>query len=440
MPPAGLIDSLNAIRELSIKEGRAYHQYVPELTTNTNISDFATPILEYENVRNDFMEMLLNKIVYSQVENKVFNNPFNVLEGEVLPMGYAGEEIYINPVNPVQFDPNDFAGLLEKYETDAKVQYTAVNSDLQYCLSISYDNLRKAMVSWNALTDFINAQFQALYNGAFITRYNQVRRMVAAAYKSGRVNVEVMSAVTNADTAKALITKARSYALNFRTPSSKYNAWANVGGYGPAVMTWVDPENVYLIIRNDILATTDVEVLAAAFNMDKAQFVGHVIGVEDFNIYDEKGELVYDGSAIQAIMCDKSWFRIRQQQFRLNQQFIAKNEVWQAFLRDTRMVNYSLFANAVVFATSAPEIPVENVTVNPTSVSVTVGGTAQVTIATEPFATTDSISVSSDDSSYATASLNDRTVSITGVAEGSTSVRITVGSKEVGVGVVVTAA
>ena len=49
-----------------------------------------------------------------------------------IPLGYAGQEIYINPAKGRQYDVNDFAGLLVKYEADVKVQYTSVNMDLQY--------------------------------------------------------------------------------------------------------------------------------------------------------------------------------------------------------------------------------------------------------------------------------------------------------------------
>lgn len=439
-PSQGLIDSLNAIREMSVKDGKVFHQYIPVVDANTPIETFARPMLENEEVLNEFIPQLIKRIVYTMVETKIFNNPLQDLEGEVLPFGYAGQEIYINPVKPRKFNAQDFAGLLKMYETDAKVQYTQINSDLQYPISISYDDIRTAMTSWNNLENFVNAQYQALYNGAFITRYNQVRQMVASAYNSGRVNVQTVTDVTDETSAKALVTAMREAALNFQVPDENNNAWKKVGGYGPAVVTWSDISDIRILIRNDVLATTSVNVLAEAFNLSETDFLGRVIGVKDFNIYDEDGNLLLDGSKIVAIMADKSWFRIRQQQFRLNQQFMANNEVWQCYLRDTRMVNYSLFANAVVFATAEPTIKVESLTLNPNNLSVAEGSTANAGVVLEPFSATDEITVESGSEGVATAVLNERQLTVTGVAAGNTIITVSAGGKSATLAVTVTTA
>ena len=128
MLPSGLKNSLNQIREIS---SEIYTKYIPIIDDDTDISKFAEPILNYPVVRNEFLNQLINKIVYTQFIAKRFNNPLKMLEGDKIPVGYAGEEIYVNPVKGRQFNTNDFAGLLQKYEADVKVQYTAVNTDLQ---------------------------------------------------------------------------------------------------------------------------------------------------------------------------------------------------------------------------------------------------------------------------------------------------------------------
>ena len=70
--------------------------------------------------------------------------------------------------------------------------------------------------------------------------------------------------------------------------------------------------------------------MASAFNMDKTTFLGNVIGVNDFDVYETikqaDGSIVrskaYDGSAILGIMCDKRWFRIHSQEIRTHQHLI----------------------------------------------------------------------------------------------------------------------
>ena len=93
----GLVTSLNALREMSVSGSSIYHQYIPIIDENTAISTIAEPILNVPAVANDFMSMLVNRIVYTQFETKLFNNPLRILEGDRIPLGYAGQEIFTNP-------------------------------------------------------------------------------------------------------------------------------------------------------------------------------------------------------------------------------------------------------------------------------------------------------------------------------------------------------
>ena len=121
--PEGLRTSLNSIRETSIQNNTLYHRYVPEILPTSDIGSFASPILDNPNVMNEFMNVLVQRIVYTQVDIKLFNNPLRVLEGDRIPLGSIGQEIFINPAKGRKFNVDDFAGLLAKYEADIKVQY-----------------------------------------------------------------------------------------------------------------------------------------------------------------------------------------------------------------------------------------------------------------------------------------------------------------------------
>lgn len=105
----GLKTSLNAIREMAITEGKAYHQYVPFIDDTTSIEAFAQPILTNPVVANEFMSMLVNRIAYTMFEDKYFRNPLQVLEGDRIPLGETGQEIYVNPAKARRYNVEDFA-------------------------------------------------------------------------------------------------------------------------------------------------------------------------------------------------------------------------------------------------------------------------------------------------------------------------------------------
>lgn len=414
----GLKTSLNAIREIS---STIYHQYVPIIDDDTDIGTFGAPILSTPVVMNEFISTLVNRIVYTQFERKYFRNQLQVLEGDRIPLGYAGKEIYVNPAKGRKFNVDDFAGLLVKYEADVKVQYTAVNMDLQYPVTVSRHKLKQAFTSWDALDGFIGELSNSLYNGAYVDEYQFTKELVSGAYKSNQAQISLLDATggLTENLAKEFVTKARELFLNFQTPSSSYNAWAKVGGYGKPVKTWTNPEDIVFLLRNDIRAFIDVNVLASAFNMDKTDLLGNIITVDSFDQFDDDGEKIFDGSAIVGMIADKSWFRVKRQDMFLDEFYNANNRTWQYYLNLTKMYNYSLFANGVIFATSAPTVNATAITVDKDEVTVAKGATAKVTVTTTPFSANQAITVSSSSESVATASISGKVITITGVNWGS---------------------
>lgn len=414
MLKAGLKNSLNAIREIS---SEIYTKYIPIIDDDTDIADFANPILQYPQVQNEFLTHLMNKVVYTQLITKTFRNPLKMLHGDKIPLGYAGEETYINPAIGRQFNVNDFAGLLQKYEADVKVQYTAVNSDLQYPVSIDRHKLKQAFTSWNSLESFIDGLSNSLYNGAYIDDYILTKGLVSSAYQNNAVRVEVINEPTNEETGKAFSKLARTLFLNFQAPSTKYNAWELVGGYGRPIKTWTNKEDIVFLIRNDILATLDVDVLANAFNVDKTTLMGNIINVDNFDIYNtETGKKVFDGSKIFGIMCDKSWFRIKEQDMYLDEFYNANNRVWNYYLNITYMYNYSLFANAVVFASEDVKIPITGLDYNmATPVTIAKGEYEGLEISVTPNnANTPSITYSANNNNITIEKIDEKNIKVTG--------------------------
>ena len=357
MPSQGLTTALNKMREMSVSEGSIYHQYVPIITDLTSIGEFGQPILEYQDVRNEFMTKLVRRIVETQIEGKVYNNKLEQLEGEDVPLGYSIQDLYVNPAKGRKFNVEDFAGLLQKYEADVKQQFLTVNMDLQYPVTITRAKLKNAFASWGALESFITGITNSLFSGANIDQYNYTKYLVANAFRNGHTVNKVITAPTTEATAKAFVKEARALALNFAEASSEYNAWAKVNTDDTkALVTWTDMQDIVFMVRNDVLAELDVDVLAVSFNMDKATLMGKIIGVRNFDIMSDNGTKVYDGSSILGIMCDRRWFKIKSQDKELDSFYNANNRTWQYYYNIVKMYNYSLFANAVVFCTAEPDL------------------------------------------------------------------------------------
>lgn len=420
--PEGLRVALNEIRETSIQDNTLFAKYAPEITPDTDIGTYAAAITADQNVYNEFFQRLVKKIVYSQIETREFRNKLKALEGDRLPLGAIGEEIYVNPIKGRRFNVDDFAGLLAKYDVDMKAQYPMINSDIQYPVTITRAKAKTAFTSWEALGNFISGITDALYNGAYIDEYELTKSLVVDAYNTNSVQIETVTAPSSAATADAFIQKARELFLNMQEPTSDYNAWAKVGGYGNAVVTWSRPEDIVFILRNDISSVIDVYSLAQAFNIEYKTLLGNIYTVKSF------GD---NASNILGIMCDRSWFRIKTQDFELDEFYNANNRTWQMYLNVTKMYQYSLFANAVVFATAAPTVNPTAIKFNETAPSVEEEATVKLSVTTTPFQANGTITYTSSDSTKATVaadSSDNKKCVVTGVADGTVTITATCGN------------
>ena len=430
--------SLNMLREVS---SEIYFKYVPVIDDSTDISAFAQPIFDFPVVYNEFCNVLVNKLVFSQFQTMTFNNPLRVLEGDRIPLGYSGEIVYTNPAQARSFNTNDFAGLLQKYESDTKVEYWTVNTDIQYCVTVSRQQLKKAMTSWANLEEYITQLSNSLYNGAYIDFFKYSKNIISGAYKENRAQIQTISAVSDEATAKAFVEKARELFLNFQLPSSKYNAWAKNGGAGKPVVTWTRPEDIVLVIRNDVRAKIDVQSLAVSFNLPYADFLGNVITVDDFDSYDDEGNKVFDGSAIVGMIADKSFFKIKTQDFFMENFYNPNNRTMQYYLNVQRGYNMSLFANGVILATAQPTVPATEINFVEESGTVQAGNKITLNVVTKPFTANPTLSYTSSNTTYATVGAQTgKYIEVTGASAGSCYITVTDGTESATIPVTVTAA
>lgn len=424
--PEGLQVALNEIRETSIQNDTLYAKFIDDVYPTTDITAWSAPMLTNPQLMNEFFGALIQRIIYTQIETKLFRNPLEILDGDTMPLGSIGQEIAVNPIKGRVFNVDDFAGLLARYEADIKVQYMHLNSDIQYPVTVTRAKIVDAFTSWDNLNRFIDGITNALYNGAYIDRFNMTKGLVTSAWAGNNVQYEILNAVTTADYAKAFVKKARNLYKYFQFPSYNYNAWRKVGGYGKDLMTWTRPEDIVFLVRVDVGTELDVEVLASAFNMNKTDLMGRIIYVDNFDVY-ENGEKVIDGSKILGMMADKSWFRIKTREMTMDEFYNANNRTWQFYLNDVRMYQYSLFSNAVVFCTEAPDVKATAVEFDgDASFNLVEGATKNVTLKITPLNATSTTTFTSSDSTVVSVEkISDTEVKLTGVSASTTPVTIT---------------
>ena len=444
-PSQGLQTALNEIRNTLVQDNSLYQTQIPLVDDYTSSQVYGQSLLNLpSDLRNKFIQSLVNRIAYTRFMMDYFENPLRELAGDDLPLGAIGQEIYVNPARGRVYDINDFAGLLVKYESDIKAEYTEINFDVQYPVTIIRKELEKAFVSWGDFESFLMGISTSLYNGAYIDDYKYTKKLITNAYVNNAVQMETVSfagATPTKDELESLTARLRQAYLDFMVPSTKYNAWKKVGGYGRSIVSWSKPENIVVFVSNKMASILDVQVLANAFNIDKAELVGRVYYVEDFDILDDSGEVIVDGSNIVALICDRRWFKIREKDMFMDEFYNANNRSWQSYLNVIKSFNYSLFANALMLVKALPTLNISAMQFNETSPEVKAGEKITLSITTTPFTATQSVTFSSGTTSKATVTkVDDRTVEVTGVDAGTSVITAKAGSVTATVTVKVNAA
>ena len=430
----GLQTALNEIRETLVQNNSLYQEQIPLVNHYTSSQVYGQSLLALpSDLRNKFIQSLVNRIAYTKFVMDYFENPLQELAGDDLPLGAIGQEIYVNPARGRVYNIDDFAGLLAKYESDVKAEYAEINFDVQYPVTIIRKELEKAFVSWGDFESFLMGISQSLYNGAYIDDYKYTKKLITNAYRNNAVQMDVVTladptAPTEAEL-KSITKRLRKAYLDFKSPSTSYNAWKKVGGYGRAIVSWSKPEDVVVFVNNALATELDVEVLANTFQIDKAELMGRVYYVDSFDIVNDEGVVEYDGSKILALICDKRWFKIRTKDMFMDEFYNANNRSWQQYLNVIKAFNYSLFANALMLVTEVPAVTTTAITFNEATITMGVRERKVVTITTTPTNATDPvIFTSSDTSVLKVTKLDNRRVELESKKAGTATVTATVGS------------
>jgi hypothetical protein len=352
------VNVLNVIRQNATA---VYQDRIPEATAE-NLHEVGDAILTYEAQANEFVNALVNRIGLVILNNRMATNPLAALKKGRLAVGETIEEIYIDVIKAQTYDPRAAQDtLFKRHLPNVSSVFHSVDSQLNYPLTISNEQLRKAFLSYDSLDRFIAGLVDSMYKSATLDEFIQMKQLISEWNENSRFIVEPITAVTDAASAREAMIKIKAVSDGMTI----FNNQMNYAG----VWTSTPKDEQYLITTPDFNARMDVDVLAAAFHMDKAEFAGHVIVVDNI------GDLGDDG--IEAILVDKNWYQVYDYLRTFKTAYNGEGLYWNYFYHVWMVYSLSPFANAVAFGTAAPTVTA--LTVTPTAATVKPGGTVQIT-------------------------------------------------------------
>lgn len=386
-------DILNVIRNNASVD---YRNYVPKADANDveSVRTIGAIIMDYPALQNEFLNALVNRIGRVMLTSKMYSNPIAFFKKGVLEYGESIEEIFVNIAKVQEFNPEIAEQeVFKRVVPDVRAAFHIMNYQKFYKATVTQEQLKQAFLSWDGVTDLIARIVDSMYTGANYDEFLVMKYLLARHILDGRVYPVTVPTV-NAENAKAIVTTVKGVSNKLTFMNSDYNP--------AAVRTFTDKTDQYMIVNSVFDATMDVNVLASAFNMDKAEFLGHRVLIDGFGDLDIArlgeifaGDPTYNEptqaeltalNAIPAVIVDKDWFMVFDMLTQFTEQYNGQGLYWNYFYHVWKTFSVSPFANSVLFVPGTPSVT--SVTVSPTTATVPKGGSVSLScvVETEYFA------------------------------------------------------
>ena len=348
---ARTIDILNTIRANASSE---YQSLVPEITSENDIPRVGEVLYGYPAMANQFINALVNRIAAVRVKSATFNNAYAELKKGYLEFGETVEEVFVNIAKAREFSAEKAeARELKRTLPDVKSAFHTMNWRVQYPVTIQDEDLRMAFLTVNGVQDLIAKIVDSVYTAAEYDEYLLFKYLIIKAISHGKMYPVPFDASDIKNAAVAF----RGISNQITFMSNKYNA--------SGVTTTTAKADQYIFMDSTFNAQYDVNVLAGAFNMDKADFIGKLKLIDDFTTFDnERFSDIVAGSDmietvtpeelalmtdVKAVLVDKEWFQVYDNTNKFTEKYVSSGMYWNYFYNVWKTVSSSPFSNAIVF-------------------------------------------------------------------------------------------
>lgn len=356
---ASTLDILNVIRE---NAGYDYQQNVPVVEKSSDIPKVGEIIYGTPAFANQFINALVNRIAIVRVQSATFNNPYEILKKGFIEFGETVEDIFVSIAKAVEFDPEKAAAReFKRTFPDVRSAFHTMNWRVMYPVTIQDEDLKQAFLSIDGVQNLIAKIVDAVYTAANYDEFLLFKYLIIKAVSHGHMYpLSIGDGTKMTDAAK----KFRGTSNKLPFMSSNYN--------DSGVKTTTPKDRQVIFMDADFNADFDVDVLASAFNMDKADFMGRLFLMDDWTKFDnERFDVIRANSDgieevtteelalmadVKAVICDENWFQVYDNKNQFTEDYVAAGLYWNYFYHQWKTISSSPFANAVVFVTDTATI------------------------------------------------------------------------------------
>lgn len=355
-------DYLNAIRTSA---STYYQENVPIATYDAaSVREVGRIVLNSTALTNEFYSALVNQFAFIFGSSKMFHNKWVDFKKGLIGLGELVEEFFVQIALPNNYNPDIAATeIFKRVIADVQTAIYRINVKTFYKTTINRPLLEMAFTTEGGMADLIGKVFTSMAAACEVDQMNAIKYLLARKILDGKIKtVAIPDAQTQQSDPSALARLAarimKTDFENFFFPRTDYNE--------AGVMNWVNnKDDVTFMLTTSFGAGYDIDVLAAAFNLDYANFMGRVkridsltnidfkrlnaffdlpepieeFGENEIGILDKVAAITFDNGLIQ-------WY---DRLYEWHEEPNGQSLEWQNWLHYWALIASSPFANAVAY-------------------------------------------------------------------------------------------
>lgn len=359
-------DYLNAVRSSA---STYYQENVPIATYDAaSVREVGRIVLNSTALTNEFYSALVNQFAFIFGSSKMFYNKWVDFKKGLIGLGELVEEFFVQIALPNNYNPEIAATeIFKRVIADVQTAIYRINVKTFYKTTINRPLLEMAFTSEGGMADLIGKVFTSMAAACEVDQMNAIKYLLARKILDGKIKTVPIAEVSGTDTeanAKAAARQMKADFENFFFPRTDYNE--------AGVMNWVNNKNdVSFMLSTSFGAAYDIEVLAATFNLDYANFMGRVKRIDSLTNIDftrlnaffdlptpleeftESEKTVLD--QVAAITFDNGLIQWYDRLYEWHEEPNGQSMEWQNWLHYWALIASSPFANAVAYVQSTDD-------------------------------------------------------------------------------------
>lgn len=290
MPATLTLTNAEVLNLVRSEASAGYQERIPAATRG-NIAKIFETLDAYNPVMNEFSDLFVNRIGLTVFQANSYRNSLSPLKRGEQQFGGMVQEVQGGLIKAEHYDPNN-TNPFGAPKPDIEVNYYSMNRQDVYPMRYNRDQLRQAFIEDGGLSSMINDILAMPLKSDQWDEYLIMRNLIKGAHDTWTMPTVQVPDIATADDKEAA---GREIAVAMREHYLMMRDFIKTQ-YNPKHMP-VSSDELVILGTPVFFAYFDVEVLSAAFHMDRANFIAdRTIVVDDFDIAGAQAVLI-DASA-----------------------------------------------------------------------------------------------------------------------------------------------